>query len=67
MDKTKRRMQQARQFYRRRGESVFGSMCSTRHCVRRAVGLADYHWALPRIAIVLPWQCNPCTDCKSAQ
>jgi len=23
-------------------------------CVRRAVGLTDYRWALPRISIVLP-------------
>jgi len=37
-----RRMQQARRFYCRRG------------CLRRAVGLVDYRWALPRISIVLP-------------
>jgi len=48
------------------GESVFASMRSA--CgVQRAVGLADYRWALPRISIVLPQQRNPCTDCKSAQ
>ena len=29
--------------------------------------LAGYRWALPRISIVLPYQRNPCTDCKSAQ
>ena len=39
--------------------------CACAACVRRAVGLADYRWALPRISMVLP--CNPCTDCKSAQ
>jgi len=26
-----------------------GGMRSAWHCVRRAVGLADYRWALPRI------------------
>jgi len=35
---------------------VFAGMRSVRvrQCVRRAVGLADYRWALPRISIVLP-------------
>jgi len=33
---------------------VFAGMRSAWHCVRRAVGLADYRWALPRISIVLP-------------
>jgi len=27
----------------------FAGMRSAWHCVRRAVGLADYRWALPRI------------------
>jgi len=49
-----RRTQQARRFYRRRGESVFTGGRSARHCVRCAVGLADYHCALQRISIVLP-------------
>jgi len=50
MDEMER--QQARPFYRRRGESSLASV----GCVRgtRAVGLADYRWALPRISIVLP-------------
>jgi len=39
------RMQQARWFYRWRGES-------SPACVVRAVGLADYRWALPRISSV---------------
>jgi len=33
---------------------VFAGMRSAWNCVRRAVGLADYRWALPRISIVLP-------------
>jgi len=33
---------------------VFAGMRSAWHCVQRAVGLADYLWALPRISIVLP-------------
>jgi len=37
--------QQARRFYRWRGESSSG-------CVVHAVGLADYCWALPRISSV---------------
>ena len=32
---------------------VFAGMRSAWRCVRRAVGLADYRWALPRISIVL--------------
>jgi len=39
------RTQHARRFYRCRGES-------SPACVVRAVGLADYRWALPRIASV---------------
>jgi len=35
-----------------RARGVFASMRSTWHCVRRAVGLADYRWALPRITNV---------------
>jgi len=31
---------------------VFAGMRSAWHCVRRAVGLADYRWALPRISSV---------------
>jgi len=46
---------------------VFAGMRRAWHCVRRAVGLADYCWALPHISIVLPKQCNPCIDCKCAQ
>jgi len=38
MDEMERHTQQARQFY----------------CGMRAVGLADYRWALLRISIVLP-------------
>jgi len=49
--------QQAGRFYR---------WC-VRACVVRALGLADYRWALPHISIMLPWQRIPCTDCKSAQ
>ena len=45
---------------------VFAVMRSAWHCVRRAVGLADYRWALLRIFSVAI-QRNPCTDCKSAQ
>jgi len=45
MDEMERRTQQARRCYRRRGESVFAGMRSAWHCVRRAVGLADYRWA----------------------
>ena len=41
-----------RRFYRRRGES--SPACVVCVCGTRAVGLADYHWALPRISIVLP-------------
>jgi len=67
MNEMERRTQQARRFYRRRGESVFAGMRSAWHCVLRAVGLTDYRWALPRISIVLPLQRNPCTDCKYAQ
>jgi len=53
MDEMERRTQQARRFYRRRRESVFADMRNA--CgARRAVGLADYRWALPRISIVLP-------------
>jgi len=37
MDEMERRTQQARRFYGRRGESVFASMRSARHCVMRAV------------------------------
>jgi len=46
MDEMERRTQQARRFYRWRG-GVFAGMRSAWHCVRRAVGLADYRWALP--------------------
>jgi len=31
---------------------VFAGMRSAWHCVRRAVSLADYRWALPRISSV---------------
>jgi len=41
MDKMERRMQQARRFYRRRGESIFAGMRSAWHCLQRAVCLAD--------------------------
>jgi len=52
-DEMERRTLQARRCYRRRGKSVFAGIRSA--CgVRRAVGLADYRWALPRISIVLP-------------
>ena len=54
MDKMERRTQQARRFYRRRGESSPACVVRAACCVRRAVGLADYRWALPRISIVLP-------------
>jgi len=54
MDEMERRTQPASRCYRWRGQSVFGGMRSARHCVRRAVGLVDYHWALPRISVVLP-------------
>jgi len=43
MDEIEWCTQQERQFYRRRGES-------SPACVVRAVGLADYCWALPRIS-----------------
>jgi len=43
MHEMERRTQQARPFYRRR--AVFAGM--------RALSLADYHWALLRISIVL--------------
>jgi len=33
--------------------AVFAGMRSVGHCVRRAVGLADYRWALPRISSVV--------------
>jgi len=46
-----RRMQQARQFYRRRGESSPAYVVCV--CGMRVVGLTDYRWALPRISIVL--------------
>jgi len=52
MDEMERRTQQARRFYRRRGES--SPACVVCVCGMRAVGLADCHWALPRISIVLP-------------
>jgi len=45
MDEMKRRTQQARRFYRRRGESVFAGMCSVR--VRHVCGV---RWAWPIIA-----------------
>jgi len=32
--------------------AVFAGMRSAWHCVRRALGLADYRWALPRISSV---------------
>jgi len=54
MDEMERRKQQAHQFYRRRGESSPACVVIEWHCVQRAVGLADYRWALPRISIVLP-------------
>jgi len=50
MDDMERRTQQARRCYRWRG--VFAGMRSARHCVRRAVGLEDYRWALPCISSV---------------
>ena len=31
---------------------IFAGMRSAWHCVRRAVGLADYRWALPRVSSV---------------
>jgi len=52
MDEMERRTQQARLFIAGRG--VFADMRSAWHRVRRAVGLADYRWALSRISIVLP-------------
>ena len=59
-----RRTQQARRFIA--GEGSLAGMRSA--CgVRRAVGLADYRWALPHISIVLPQQRNPYTDGKSTQ
>jgi len=35
-----------------RVRGVFAGMRSAWHCVRRAVGLADYSWALPCISSV---------------
>jgi len=35
-----------------RARGVFVTKCSAWHCVRRAVGLVDYRWALPRISSV---------------
>jgi len=49
MDEMERRTQQARRFYRGRRES--SPACVVRGTVR-AVGLADYRWALPRISSV---------------
>jgi len=46
---------------------VFASLCSAWHCLRRAVGLADYRGSLPHISVVLQQQRNPCTDYKSVQ
>jgi len=54
MDEMELRTQQARRFYRRRFESSPACVvCACAACVRRAVGLVDYRWALPRISIVL--------------
>ena len=56
MYEMERRMQQARR-YLLPARGVFAGMRSMRACaayVRRAVGLVDYRWALPRISIVLP-------------
>ena len=50
--------QSSRRFYR---------WCVRSACGVRALGLADYRWALPRISIMLLQQRIPCTDCKSAQ
>ena len=44
-----RRTQQERRFYRWRGES--SPTCVVCVCGMRAVGLADYRWALPCISI----------------
>jgi len=51
MDEMERRTQQARRFLSR-ARGVFAGMRSARHCVRRAVGLADYRWALQRLSSV---------------
>jgi len=51
MDEMERRTQQARRCYRRRGETVFAGM-RTACGDRRAVGLADYRWALPHISVL---------------
>jgi len=56
MDEMERRTQEARRFYRRRGESVFAGTRSARHCVRRAVGLVDYRWALPLHSVAIATQ-----------
>jgi len=34
--------------------AVFAGMRSAWQCAWRAVGLADYRWALPRISMMLP-------------
>jgi len=54
------RTQQARRFYRWRGKS-------SPACVVRAVGMADYRWALPHISSVAIATQPVHRDCKSAQ
>jgi len=51
MDELERRTQHARWFLSQ-ARGVFAGMRSAWHCVRRAVGLADYRWALPHISSV---------------
>jgi len=69
MDEMERRTQQAHPFYCRRGEcspACIMCVCSMRAACGGPGGLA-YRWASSRISVGLPWQRNPCTDCKSAQ
>jgi len=55
MDEMERRTQQARRFYRRRGESSPACVvCVWGMRAACGAGLADYRCALPRIYIVLP-------------
>ena len=52
MDEMERRTLQARRCYRWRRESSPACVVRSACCVRRAVGLSDYRWALPRISSV---------------
>jgi len=52
MDEMERRTQHAVASMLALARGVFAGMRSARHCVRRAVGLADYQWALSRISSV---------------